>query len=140
MQKYAIKKIVGSIRRGLSTRNRLIVPAYIHLMNHKIPNVRRNTIRFFAIGFGFFAIIIVAFIFLPIHESDIPFDKGQWEVYGDDRIDGGLRNRMLNNLLECHFLTGLSYHQLIDLLGEPDDKSGRIEYLIKATYDVIDPD
>lgn len=108
---------------------------------------RNNKNQFLIIGFGFIVIIIVASIYISGQEYDIPFDRFQWQIYEDVQIDGGLRNRMLKDLLESHTLNGLNYHQLTDLLGEPDIKYlGRIDdeksasYRIKATYDVIDPD
>jgi hypothetical protein len=56
---------------------------------------------------------------------------GVYYTYRDDMVD---------DLLKSHRLVGLSYHQLIQLLGEPSGKdSTSVSYEVKVKYDMIDP-
>ena len=49
-----------------------------------------------------------------------PFNKAEWEEKGDLDIYPN-RKAMLNDLITHYKLKGLSYKQLIDLLGKPED-------------------
>jgi len=56
------------------------------------------------------------------NEQELRFNKGQWNEF--DNRDWPVyphRDRMLNDLVKNHKLTGLTYRQLIDLLGKPDN-------------------
>lgn len=63
-------------------------------------------------------------------KSDKPFSKADWsEVW-----EGGIhpnRNEELNDLVTHHHLNGLTYYQLIDSLGAPDNSDSlSLEYAV----------
>lgn len=71
------------------------------------------------------------------------FDKAKWQEQGDLRIYSH-RKSMLNDLTKNYKLTGLSYRQLINLIGEPENYSDKekniIYYEIETDYgNDIDP-
>lgn len=66
------------------------------------------------------------------------FDKQRWTE--GDGTSFSYRDDMLDDLLTNHKLIGLNYHQLVNLLGDPQGKdSSSIFYDIKIKYDMIDP-
>jgi len=88
-------------------------------------------------------IIILASTFLTSCNSNEKFDKAKWQEQGDLRIYTH-RKSMLNDLTKNYKLTGLSYRQLINLIGEPEnynDKEKNIVYYeIETDYgNDIDP-
>lgn len=62
------------------------------------------------------------------------FDKTGWQEKGDLYIYPN-RNAMLQDLTANHQLKGLSYKQLIDLLGEPEAYTGTKPYTVY--YNVV---
>jgi len=88
---------------------------------------------------------IVTLVILLIGFSctrNIKFDKTKWQVF----IDGQYPNRraMLKDLTTNYKLKGLSYNQLIDLIGEPvkymNEDSNKIFYPVLEDYGSdIDP-
>jgi hypothetical protein len=88
-------------------------------------------------------IIVLASIFLTSCNSNEKFDKAKWQEQGDLRIYTH-RKSMLNDLTKNYKLTGLSYRQLINLIGEPekdnDQEKDIIYYDIETDYgNDIDP-
>jgi hypothetical protein len=63
-------------------------------------------------------------IFLTSCNSNEKFNKAKWQEQGDLRIYTH-RKSMLNDLTKNHKLTGLSYRQLIDVVGEPENYSDK---------------
>lgn len=83
--------------------------------------------------------IVIAFFILLIvacNQSQ-PFDKSAWKEKGDLNIYPN-RDKMLDDLMNHHQLKGLTYKQLIDLLGEPekysDEKPNSVTYNIAIDY------
>jgi hypothetical protein len=69
------------------------------------------------------------------------FNKVQWDSIGDLHSFPN-REDMLKDLVEHHQIKGLSYHQLIDSLGEPEnygDAKDSIRYDIVVNYGYLDP-
>lgn len=71
------------------------------------------------------------------------FDKAKWQEQGDLRTYPH-RKSMLNDLTKNHKLTGLSYRQLINLIGEPENYGDKekdiVYYEIETDYGFdIDP-
>jgi hypothetical protein len=88
-------------------------------------------------------IIFLASIFVTSCNSNQKFDKAKWQEQGDLKIYSH-RKSMLYDLTTNYRLTGLSYRQLIDLIGEPEnynDKEKNIVYYdIETDYgNDIDP-
>jgi len=73
--------------------------------------------------------------------QDKPFDSKTWQA-----IDGNnfseLREPMINDLMKNHLHKGMSYNEVIKLLGHPDifvDKSKKeIGYILYLKIDCID--
>ena len=88
-------------------------------------------------------IIFLASIFLTSCNSNQKFDKAKWQEQGDCRIYEH-RKSMLNDLTKNYKINGLSYRQLINLIGEPDndssDEKDILYYTIETDYGSdIDP-
>jgi len=62
------------------------------------------------------------------------FDKLAWKEKGDLNIYA-IRDQMLEDLMNHHQLRGLTYKQLIELLGEPEKYSD--EEPNTATYNIV---
>lgn len=85
--------------------------------------------------------VIISLCFIacgaPVKEP-MKFDKSGWNDYSD-----GIylyREQMLNDLIENHKLKGLTYHQLVDLLGKPDGYDETVYYEVVVEYGSnIDP-
>jgi hypothetical protein len=76
-----------------------------------------------------------------IRFTDVKFDKTQWNEVGDLQSHTN-REDMLNDLIEHHKIKGLTYHQLIDSLGQPanyEDTTDSIYYDIVVNYGYLDP-
>jgi hypothetical protein len=89
------------------------------------------------------SLIFLASIFLASCNSNEKFDKAKWQEKGDLRIYTH-RKSLLNDLTKNHKLTGLSYRQLINLIGEPekdnDNEKDIVHYDIETDYgNDIDP-
>jgi hypothetical protein len=89
-----------------------------------------------------FIIILLSF-FLTSCNSNQKFDKTKWQEQGDLRIYKH-RKSMLNDLTKNYKLTGLSYRQLVNLIGEPENYSDKesdiVIYEIETDYGFdIDP-
>ena len=73
---------------------------------------------------------------------NIKYDKVKWDSVGDLR-SYPYRERMLKDLTTHHQLRGLTYKQLIDSLGQPDnyyqDLDDSIRYDIVVDYGYLDP-
>jgi hypothetical protein len=77
---------------------------------------------------------------LTIACNQTKFDKSKW--IAKDDIEYPYRKAMLRDLITNYKFKGLSYKQLIELLGEPGNivgDSNAIYYPISEEYDVIDP-
>lgn len=88
-------------------------------------------------------IILLLFIFLASCNNNEKFDKAKWQEQGDLKIYTH-RKAMLNDLTKNYKLTGLSYRQLINLVGEPENyrgnENGIVYYEIETDYGYdIDP-
>lgn len=97
-------------------------------------------------------ITLIAFISLlilvgcndsTIHNAIIPkkFNKQQWDSVGDINSHPE-REAMLADLIKHHQIKGLTYHQIIDSLGQPEnygDKKDSIYYDIVVNYGYLDP-
>jgi hypothetical protein len=62
------------------------------------------------------------------------FDKSAWKERGDLNIYPN-RDKMLEDLMNHHQLKGLTYKQVIELLGEPEKYSD--EKPNTATYNIV---
>lgn len=89
--------------------------------------------------------IIIALLFFSIAScnSNKKFDKVKWQEQGDLKIYT-YRKSMLKDLTKNYKLTGLSYRQLINLIGEPEKYSDKekdmVYYEIETDYgNDIDP-
>lgn len=72
--------------------------------------------------------------FATLTSCDQKFDKAKWLEQGDLRMYT-YRKTMINDLMSNHKIKGLTYKQLIDLLGDSDkyvDSDANVLY-----YDVI---
>jgi hypothetical protein len=83
------------------------------------------------------SIILLLSIFLASCNHNEKFDKVKWQEQGDLRTYLH-RKSMLNDLTKNHKLTGLSYRQLINLIGEPENYSDKekdiLYYDIETDY------
>lgn len=68
--------------------------------------------------------------------NQIDFEKSKW----NERADGfyKFRESMANNLMESHLKKGMTYPELTDLIGEPENfanlKTNTIGYTIMEDY------
>ena len=88
-------------------------------------------------------LIFLVSIFLTSCNSNKKFDKTKWQEQGDLKMYTH-RKSMLNDLTKNHKLTGLTYRQLVNLIGEPenysDNESNIVYYEIETDYGFdIDP-
>jgi len=73
--------------------------------------------------------------------NNVKFDKAQWDYTGDLNSHPN-RENMLEDLTRHHKIKGLTYHQLIDSLGQPDNYGNTkdsIYYDIVVNYGYLDP-
>ena len=73
--------------------------------------------------------------------NGVKFNKSQWDSIGDLHSHPN-REDMLEDLIEHHKIKGLTYHQLIDSLGQPEnygDTKDSIYYDIVVNYGYLDP-
>lgn len=82
-------------------------------------------------------ILLFVLLSIGVLSCDSKFDKARWMKKGDL---GSYPNRrkMLKELLQNHKLIGLSYHQLVEKIGEPDSVAvelNSIYYNIITEYD-----
>jgi hypothetical protein len=73
--------------------------------------------------------------------NGVKFNKSQWDSIGDLHSHPN-REDMLEDLTEHHKIKGLTYHQLIDSLGQPEnygDTKDSIYYDIVVNYGYLDP-
>ena len=88
---------------------------------------------------------ILTFLILIVSScgtNDEKFDKLTWN--DKDDIFFANRKSMVNDLMKNHLHKGLTYKELVELLGEPenyaDEKSNKIAYEIEVDYGSdIDP-
>lgn len=76
-----------------------------------------------------------------ITRNGIKFSKVQWNSIGDFDSHPN-REAMLADLIKHHQIKGLTYHQLIDSLGQPEnyeDANDSIRYDIVVNYGYLDP-
>jgi hypothetical protein len=69
------------------------------------------------------------------------FNKPEWDSIGDLHSHPN-REDMLGDLIDHHKIKGLTYHQLIDSLGQPEnygDTKDSIYYDIVVNYGYLDP-
>jgi hypothetical protein len=86
--------------------------------------------------------LLAAFILTMFScNKQIKFDKNKWNEQTDPLFPSSYRPKMLNDLTTNYKLIGLSYHQLIERLGMPDNKeSSLVSYKIVVEYGSdIDP-
>lgn len=90
------------------------------------------------------AVLIVPLIFVGcniIPDNNVKFNKSQWDSIGDLNSHPG-RENMLKDLVEHHKIKGLTHHQLLDSLGQPEnfgDTKDSIFYEIVVNYGYLDP-
>lgn len=73
--------------------------------------------------------------------NGVKFNKSQWDSIGDIHSHPN-RENMLEDLIEHHKIKGLTYQQLIDSLGQPEnygDTKDSIYYDIVVNYGYLDP-
>lgn len=76
-----------------------------------------------------------------IIRSGIAFNKAQWDSVNDFNSHPN-RENMLEDLIKHHKIKGLTYRQLIDSLGQPEnygDIKDSIRYDIVVNYGYLDP-
>ena len=81
-----------------------------------------------------FFFLLVVILLLSACTQQKPFDKRKWQERGDLGLYPN-RNSMLKDLTTHHRLKGISYKQLIDLLGEPEGFSETKP--ITAYYNIV---
>ena len=67
------------------------------------------------------AITIIIIAFIGCEDNQIGFDKNGWNLYTDGQACPPLREFMTKNLLSSHKIKGLTYQELINKLGKPDN-------------------
>ena len=88
----------------------------------------------------FLKVILILLFILPIIHAcnqDSHFEKTKWLEKED--ISYPYRAVMLDDLVTNYKLTGLTYQQLTDLLGQPDSLSNKLNevvYEITVQYDI----
>jgi hypothetical protein len=89
-------------------------------------------------------VLFILSVILPLVSAcnqDTHFEKTKW--LEKENLSYPYREVMLDDLVTNYELTGLSYDQLEDMLGQPDslgDNSNEIVYKIKVEYDFyVDP-
>ena len=82
--------------------------------------------------YSLLAAILFPGLFLSACKKQSAFDKDKWAYRGD--MEFPYREEMLTDLLESHPLRGLSYSQLINTLGKPD-QVGSTNY--QVNYDIL---
>jgi len=73
--------------------------------------------------------------------NEMKFDKVKWDSVGDLRSYPS-RQDMFKDLITHHQIKGLTYNQIIDSLGEPEnyqDKGDSLVYDIVVNYGYLDP-
>ena len=87
-----------------------------------------------------FLFIAITLLFYSCQVNE-KFDKNEWQIEETGFYPN--RSKMLNDLLKNHQLRGLSYKQLIDSLGNPENYSdaepNTVYYNIVTEYGQIDP-
>ena len=88
-------------------------------------------------------IYFLLFIFLVSCNNSEKFDKAKWQEQGDLKLYTH-RKSMLNDLTKNHQIKGISYRQLINLIGVPenysDNEKNILYYEIETDYGYdIDP-
>ena len=87
------------------------------------------------------ALLLIATIHLVSCEPQMKFDKNGWQSGGATGYPPPSRKEMLKDLLSNYRLKGLSYRQIINLLGEPNGiDNSTVFYDIALRYDMIDID
>jgi hypothetical protein len=79
-------------------------------------------------------VITIITLFFSTCNQDQKFDKASWQQQGDLGIYPN-REKMLKDLMNHHQLKGLTYKQLVDLIGEPEKYSD--EEPNTATYNIV---
>jgi uncharacterized membrane protein len=94
-----------------------------------------------------FAITIITLAFCTlfiecnyITHNSIKFNKAQWDSAGDLE-SYPYREDMIEDLTKHHQIKGLTYHQLIDSLGEPENYEDKdsMYYDIVVNFGYLDP-
>ncbi|TYZ08307.1 hypothetical protein FY528_12690 [Hymenobacter lutimineralis] len=93
---------------------------------------------------AFTGFVLIGAFYTPDKPSELKFDKESWTVYNDGEGTYPYRERMLSDWVKHHQLTGLTYEQLVDSIGEPSnygqDDDTIIQYLIFEGFESdIDP-
>lgn len=86
--------------------------------------------------FNFKRFLFVIFISMIMISCNTRFDKTEW-LSNDGIEDYPNRNKMINDLLANYKLKGLTYKQLIDLIGKPSNirnDSNWVFYPVKIDY------
>lgn len=90
----------------------------------------------------FIAILTTFSFLLSCKNKDLTFDKAGWNYPCDGLPCPVLRDRMIDDLLENHKVTGLTYNQVISKLGNTDNHeqtpSGIMRYEISTDYTMGD--
>ena len=81
-----------------------------------------------------FTIITIFALLVVACNQTQKFDKSAWREKGDLNIYPN-RDKMSKDLMNHHQLKGLTYKQIIDLLGEPEKYSD--EEPNTATYNIV---
>lgn len=83
-------------------------------------------------------LIILTLALYGCQDKGIPFNKTGWNEYADGEPRPPLRSLMLDDLLSNHTLKGLSFHELVLKLGNPDNhqftEPNRLRYEISVDY------
>jgi hypothetical protein len=75
--------------------------------------------------------ICLLFVVATGCKRDQKFDRQKW-AYGDG-MDFPLRDEIVNDLVQNHHLKGLNYRQVIDSLGDPQQRD-----VLQVSYQVLD--
>lgn len=104
------------------------------LLNNKIM-LRHYKIMLLVLQF------VIVLISVSSCNQEINFEQNKWKEKTDNVFPSMYRPQMLNDLTTNHKLVGLSYNNLIQLLGIPDNtKDNLVSYSIIVDYGSdIDP-
>jgi len=87
------------------------------------------------------SILILILMFTSCGIKDEKFNSYTWKnMVGDNFSD---REPLVNDLIKNHMHKGMSYHEIIQLLGNPEifgeSEKNNITYILQIEYDLIDP-
>lgn len=88
---------------------------------------------------GFLSLLLTISFCLLTACNDIDFDSRKWQNWEESEAAPSLRWRMAEDLISTHDLKGMSTDEVVELLGEPDNKNeGKWSYFLGYSGEGID--